>query len=507
MCGFYGFEEMVAAHVGCTIQSEQRQGLDPALAPFFQGYKAQQNGAAAHSRDPAALDAFCANSAPHLIAQHIYDTVANFADNAPVPAEKTPAARSPVQPAQGPLSEVDAFFRDCDVVMTLWRKAETSLRHMKAAAVDIATPWNTAIAHPFLANLAPKPWTSLSLARVILEQFHAGQYEISPEDYNRLAQIFYILQRFTPHLNARTLPLAQWPTIPWTRVAEECQDISRDYAALSRAVNGHNIYQFSQSVRQKKKLSPYIGAETVDPAPFLSKTGIFLHGFYVDVAEKIIQRIHGHLAGCPIFVSTDTEEKRADLQQMFQRLKWPTYRVDVVENIGRDVYPKLFHMANDHLNFEFALHLHTKKSPHSSSLASWGMETVDVLAKDTERLGQIAHAFQADARLGAVYADPPESLHPAMSWTRNLRLAEILAASLGISNLPPGDDVDFPVGSMFWARTDALRIVQQRHIHAQHFVPEAAQEDGTLAHALERVVGIGCWARGYHMARCGASLD
>jgi hypothetical protein len=501
MCGFYGFEELVAAAAGCRIESLQRQGLAPALAPYFLGHGPVQP-------DSVDLDAFCAACDPGVIAQRIFETVALISTTAPARQNEIAEGGGDIStPEPKNISEVDAFFRDCDYVLKTWHGIAPTLAHIPPVQTHIATPWNSAISQPTLASLAPKPWTNLSLARAMLQQIQAGTYHPSAEDCSRLRDICNILHRFIPSLTTRALPLQEWPLVPWTRVADECKDIKRDYIALSRALNGHNIYRFSQAITVKKTLSPLISDSSAYPAQFLSKTGIFMHAFYMEVAKDILEKIHGHLSTCPIFITTNTEEKRSKLLDILRQCNWPIYRVDVVPNRGRDVYPKLFHMAADHAQFEFVLHLHTKKSPHSSSLAFWGMQTVETLAGDFDKLGQIAHAFQTDPRLGMVYADPPENLHPAMSWTRDLRLAEVLAATMGLPSLPDGDDLDFPVGSMFWARCDALHLVQNCKIDLAHFVPEDAQEDGTLAHALERVLGAACWARGYHMARCIAKSN
>jgi lipopolysaccharide biosynthesis protein len=126
---------------------------------------------------------------------------------------------------------------------------------------------------------------------------------------------------------------------------------------------------------------------------------------------------------------------------------------------------------------------------------------IGALAKDRAKLGQIAHGFAQDAALGMVYANPPKALYPALRWTRNLRLAERAAVQLALRDLPSDANLDFPAGSMFWARRDALAPLLQAGLTAQHFAPEQGQEDGTLAHAYERLLGVVCRHQGYHLAR------
>jgi lipopolysaccharide biosynthesis protein len=43
---------------------------------------------------------------------------------------------------------------------------------------------------------------------------------------------------------------------------------------------------------------------------------------------------------------------------------------------------------------------------------------------------------------------------------------------------------------MYWARGSILRRLRALHLIAADFEPESGQEDGTTAHALERVIGL-----------------
>ena len=52
-------------------------------------------------------------------------------------------------------------------------------------------------------------------------------------------------------------------------------------------------------------------------------------------------------------------------------------------------------------------------------------------------------------------------------------------------------DFCFPAGSMYWFRIAALsRLLDESLVSIDEFEFEAGQLDGTLAHAIERIVGI-----------------
>ena len=75
-----------------------------------------------------------------------------------------------------------------------------------------------------------------------------------------------------------------------------------------------------------------------------------------------------------------------------------------------------------------------------------------LLGDKAATLDVIMAAFAADPQLGIVFPEDPH----VIGWDRNLPLAERLAAQMGFRHsLPP--HLDFPVGTMFWARTAALK--------------------------------------------------
>ena len=64
----------------------------------------------------------------------------------------------------------------------------------------------------------------------------------------------------------------------------------------------------------------------------------------------------------------------------------------------------------------------------------------------------------------------------------------------------PAVDIDqqsFPAGSMYWCRLQALRPLLDVQLSEAEFEDETGQVDGTLAHAIERIVIGAVQAAGY----------
>jgi lipopolysaccharide biosynthesis protein len=72
-------------------------------------------------------------------------------------------------------------------------------------------------------------------------------------------------------------------------------------------------------------------------------------------------------------------------------------------------------------------------------------------------------------------------------WGENIASAKELAKSLGISSLTKA--FNFPVGTMFWMRSEALESLVELNLQWSDYPDEPLPDDGTMLHALERLIG------------------
>ena len=79
-------------------------------------------------------------------------------------------------------------------------------------------------------------------------------------------------------------------------------------------------------------------------------------------------------------------------------------------------------------------------------------------------------------------------------------------AKSGIT-ITPDSALDFPVGSMFWARSAALRPLLDLELSFEDFPAEVGQTDGTLAHAIERLYFYACEKSGLRWVHAGNKKD
>jgi lipopolysaccharide biosynthesis protein len=224
------------------------------------------------------------------------------------------------------------------------------------------------------------------------------------------------------------------------------------------------------------------------------------HMFHPDLAAEFYAALANIPGRLDVLLTTDTEDKRAALAASFAGWDKGTLEVRVVPNRGRDIGPKLTACGDLCASHDVVLFLHSKRDSHFADGPAWRRYLLHTLAGSPAIAGSILYAFQADPRLGIVMAQHWAPLRGRLDWGGNFHIARGLARRMGIG-LTPGHVLDFPSGSMFWARPAALRPLLDLAWRAEDFPEEAGQRDSTVAHAAERLFLFVCEAAGYRWAK------
>ena len=247
-------------------------------------------------------------------------------------------------------------------------------------------------------------------------------------------------------------------------------------------------------LEQEFSLELPLGYASPPPAP--PSLAVILHAFHLDLLAEFRAYLDHIPFAADLFVSTDTLPKKQAAEACFSDWSKGSVEVRIVPNRGRDVAAKLVGFATVHDRYEYVLHLHTKRSPHASGLAGWRGYLLDTLIGSPEVVCGIFEAFAQAPRLGMLAPQHIDELRLWIRWGTNFATAETLAARMGFP-LPRRAPLDFPAGSMFWARSAALRPLLDLGLDFADFPDEHAQTDGTLAHAIERLYFLVCEQAGF----------
>ncbi|MDC0165951.1 rhamnan synthesis F family protein [Synechococcus sp. AH-558-M21] len=225
---------------------------------------------------------------------------------------------------------------------------------------------------------------------------------------------------------------------------------------------------------------------------------IAIHGYYLDQLEAMLKLLptgggENDWPGIDLYISTPREQL-VEAAELLRRLGWPRVRLFGVSNRGRDMAPFLLQLlpAIEELGHSLVIKLHTKASLHMQLGMAWGQHLLTSMLRP-----EILQYFDSNPDLGIV--GPPGSLHRI---SLNLANNEKWLRTLCMDDLEQQQSLlahHFLSGSMFVARVNVLKLLFNLDLKINDFELEAGQEDGTLAHALERWIGIMTETNGYSL--------
>ena len=226
------------------------------------------------------------------------------------------------------------------------------------------------------------------------------------------------------------------------------------------------------------------------------KVGVFLHIFYPELAETIASYLSNIPSKIDIFISTK-EDSVEILKSIFEHIE-NAQKVDVqhFSNIGRDVAPFIVGFGNEILKYDFILKLHSKKSPHSNALSGWFLHCLDNLIGNEAIAATNLEALQS-AETGIVYPIENYALSLGIKhdscWGHedgNFSKANAFLERFNLGHIKRDSEFRFPTGTMFWCKPELLKPILDWNLNWQDFDEEGGQIDGTIAHSIERLIGL-----------------
>jgi glycosyltransferase involved in cell wall biosynthesis len=311
--------------------------------------------------------------------------------------------------------------------------------------------------------------------------------------------------------------LARWTAVGLSRQPASNGLFRRPCAGFHPQIYAHEnasrydaatVNPFADFIRGGKRNGPWC-AELITPpatreASTMSGLRVALHGhfFYPELAADFMRKMAVNRWPCDLLLSTDSEAKATALRESTADYARGEVLIRVVPNRGRDLGPLLTAFAEEVTSrYDVVGHLHGKRSLMTAEarLGETWREFLwqNLLGDRHPMMDVIVDRFAVDQHLGLVFAADPH----LSDWDANLARATELAARMGIAGpLPPF--FDFPIGTMFWARPEALRPLVALKLDWDDYPGEPVPIDGTILHALERLLPFAAHRAGY---RCATS--
>ena len=221
------------------------------------------------------------------------------------------------------------------------------------------------------------------------------------------------------------------------------------------------------------------------------KVGLHLHLYYDEMISDIVNRLRRVRSPMDLLVSVTNPAAGEVAQACLSDYSQGRVDVRVFDNCGRNLGPLLSGFGKTILErYDIVGHIHTKKSVGIYSSEAFVQHWVkflyaNLLADEHAMADTILQRMTADDSIGLVFPDDPH----IFGWASNLPYALDLSRRMGIQKtMLPKMTFNFPVGTMFWARTIALGPLFELGLSWDDYPAEPLPCDGSLLHAIERLL-------------------
>ena len=240
------------------------------------------------------------------------------------------------------------------------------------------------------------------------------------------------------------------------------------------------------------------------------RIALCMHLYFMDMLPQSCAFAANMPPETDVFISTNTPEKKQQIEEAFRTLPLHAVTVKVVENRGRDVAAFLCDLAPQIREYDYACFMHDKKAIQTkpgSVGASFGYVCNENICKNADYVLNVLTEFEKDPYLGLLC--PPFPTHGVYfmnmcsnGWGPNFDNTKALMKKLGIDRPISGEKMPIaPFGSVFWFRVKALAPLFDHGWKHENFPPEPLPQDGTISHAIERIYPFVAQGAGYYPAQ------
>lgn len=228
----------------------------------------------------------------------------------------------------------------------------------------------------------------------------------------------------------------------------------------------------------------------------------FIHMHYPQYLAEVLE-LHQKLPEAWPFYFTVTSQELAESIRSGFRTGARKVEVRVTPNRGRNFGPLLVEFSKQIASYEFAVHLHSKLSPHSSEskVRAWSTQLWGALGADQAVLANALGVMRQRQEI-SYFAS---SIGPFSwtSWGNNLAAGQKLMNRVGV---PLVREFWFPAGGMFLIRTAHYSALLAEKFEYSDFPEEKSQLDGCIHHAIERFIGASAKSNGLRGLKYDAAL-
>lgn len=214
---------------------------------------------------------------------------------------------------------------------------------------------------------------------------------------------------------------------------------------------------------------------------------VHLHLYYPDLWPEFEDRLAA--LTCPYDLYVTLTQRGEVTTQLADKISFafPSAHIAVLPNRGRDILPFVALInAGAFDGYQAVCKLHGKKSPHREDGDQWRHRLIDGILPPSGLVRSLSRFLADDT--AAIWVADGQSYRLRDWWGGNRTMVRDLLRRI---EMPPDQGVArFPAGSVYWIKPIMIGMIRSLGLTEEMFEPERGQVDGTLAHAVERGIGL-----------------
>lgn len=264
-----------------------------------------------------------------------------------------------------------------------------------------------------------------------------------------------------------------------------------------------NVYDIKRDKNLNFILPKNVQLEEVSTADLKGKVLVIIHLHYLDTVVNYIPYIEEIPDYANIIITaSDSRIEQFFLESSFRGKE--RCKILHKENRGRDISSFLVAGRTAILKHEYVCFVHDKKEKSEKvkeDTEKWIYSLWENSLASTAYINNIIITFLRHPNIGVLV--PPLSIskkHSAVfrnTWYSNFSMMEQLAKKLSLNCNLNDEKRPITIGTVFWARVDALKKLFEVAWRYEDFDPEPLKADGTLSHVIERCFAYVAQDAGY----------
>lgn len=233
------------------------------------------------------------------------------------------------------------------------------------------------------------------------------------------------------------------------------------------------------------------------------KAAILVHLYYEDTVEHYAHYLNNVPENIDVYITSSKEDVNKICEKFFKR----KYTFIKCNNRGRDISSLLIASKEYLSEYDYVCFLHDKKEKikeYADMTKCWIDGLWNNIIYNKTYINKIIELFDNNNNLGLLL--PPIPIHPLNNqllfdyWEADYDNTVKLAERIGLSVKIDSDERVIALGTVFWMRRDALKKLLEYPWKYDDFVDEPLPSDGTISHAIERILPYVAKDAGYDTA-------